>query len=186
MSEDLRANGWTAQVLRAAPMIAPARVYVWPRAIAGEEDALARGAVYVSVKAEGGSFLLQCVRGFADAAMPSGVWRCADQGEICVVAGGYAYVGKVAAPETCVQIELKPVVEVLEAGGLLVFVGFQRMVAWGRGGVAWETGRLSWEGIKVTASTDSEIRGLGWDLMKDEEREFVVDLRTGAHAGGGY
>ncbi len=185
MSGELRVKGWTAEVLQGAPMIAPARVYVWPRVIAGEEDALARGALYVSVKAEG-SFLLQCVRGFSDPAMPSGVWRCAAEDEICVVAGGYGYVGSVAAPETCVQIELKPVASVVEAGGLLVFVGFQKMVAWGRDGVAWETGRLSWEGVRVTGIGENEIRGLGWDLMKDEEREFVVDLRTGEHTGGGY
>ena len=179
-------RAWSAEVLKGAPMIAPARVYVWPRQIAGEEDALARGALYVMVRAGGGSFLLQCALGFSDPSMPSGVWECPAADEICVVAGGYGYVGKVGSPESCVQIALKPVAQVLEAGGLLVFVGFQRMVAWGSDGLAWETGRLSWEGVRVTAVAEGEIRGLGWDLMADVEREFVVDLRTGMHSGGGY
>ncbi len=186
MSAELRVTAWSAEMLAGAPMIAPARVYVWPRAIAGEEDALARGALYVSVKAESGSFLLQCLRGFTDAGMPSGVWRCPAEDEICVVAGGYGYVGKVGEPHSCVQIELKPVVEVLEVEGLLVFVGFQRIVAWGRDGIVWETGKLSWEGLKITATGNGEIRGLGWDLMADVEKEFRVDLRTGEHTGGGF
>ena len=167
-------------------MIAPAQVYVWPRAIAGEEDALARGALYVSVKAARGAFLLQCALGFTDPAMPRGVWRCAAEEEICVVAGGYAYVGNIGSPERCALLEMKPVVEVIEAAGLLVFVGFQKMMAWGRDGLAWETGKLSWEGVRVISVGEAEVRGMGWDLMADVEREFVVDLRTGGHSGGGY
>ena len=31
-----------------------------------------------------------------------------------------------------------------------------------------------------------ELRGFGWNLMTDKEVEFAVDLRTGAHTGGGY
>ena len=179
-------RAWSAEVLKGAPMIAPARVYVWPRQIAGEEDALARGALYVAVRAGGGSFLLQCALGFSDPSMPSGVWECPAADEICVVAGGYGYVGNVGSPESCVQIGLKPVVQVVEAGGLLVFVGFQRMVAWGRDGLAWETGRLSWEGVRVTAVSGDEVKGMGWDLRGDVEVEFSVDLRTGMHVGGGF
>ena len=168
-------------------MIAPARAYVWPMRIAGEEDALARGALHVLVRpAAGASFLLQCALGFSDPAMPSGVWACAAEADICVVAGGYAYVGSVDAPETCVLLGLKPVVQVVEAPGLLLFVGFQKMMAWGGEGLAWESGRLSWEGVRVTGVGEKEVRGFGWDLMADEEREFVVDLRTGKHAGGAF
>jgi hypothetical protein len=180
------AERWSAEILERAPLIAPARVYIWPRAIVGEEDALARGALYVQVKAGSGGFLLQCALGFTDRAMPRGVWRCPAEDEICVVAGGYAYVGKVGEPERCILLDLKPVVDVIETAGLLVFVGFQRMVAWGRDGLSWETGRLSWEGIRVISASDVELRGLGWDLMADVEREFVVDLRDGSHSGGGY
>ena len=186
MGEDF-VGGWTAELLKEAPMIAPARVYVWPMRIAGEEDALARGALHVLVRpAAGGRFLLQCALGFSDPAMPSGVWECPAEGDVCVVAGGYAYVGSVGAPERCVLLGLKPVVQVVEAPGLLLFVGFQKMMAWGAGGLAWETGRLSWEGVRVTGVSEGELRGVGWDLMADEEREFVVDLKTGLHAGGGY
>jgi hypothetical protein len=104
------------------------------------------------------------------------------------VAGGYAYVLDTAAPERSTHIPLKPVVEVvpLTAHGLLVFVGFHAMVAWGREGLAWETARLSWEGIRVTGAEGNELRGFGWNLMTDKEVEFAIDLRTGAHTGGGF
>jgi len=92
----------------------------------------------------------------------------------------------VGEPERCVQIGLKPVVRVIEAAGLLVFVGFQRIVGWGRDGLAWESGRLSWEGVRVTGVEGWEMRGFGWDLVRDLEVEFILDLRSGAHVGGGY
>jgi hypothetical protein len=60
------------------------------------------------------------------------------------------------------------------------------MVAWGREGLAWQTARLSWEGIRVTSVEGDVLRGFGWNLMTDEEVGFSVDLRTGAHAGGGF
>ncbi len=176
-------------MLKAAPMIAPVRQYVWPRQIAGEEDALARGALRVTVWPDGGgSFLVQCALGFTDPTMPSGVFECPKATEICAVAGGYAYVADVGAPEQCVQIGLKPVVRVIEAveAGLLVFVGFQTLVGWGVDGLAWESGRLSWEGVTVLGWDVVRLWGTGWDLMADAEREFTVDLRTGAHTGGGW
>jgi hypothetical protein len=196
------ARNWTAEVLKAPPLIAPARQYTWPRQIVGEEDALARGALRVMVRvreqagnvdaierpAIGGSYLLTCALGFIDPAMPSGVWSAPDPNEICVVAGGYAYLAPVTEPERCTHLELRPVVAVYPAveAGLLLFVGFQTIAAWSRGGMAWETGRLSWEGVRVTEVSGNMLRGLGWDLMSDQEMEFVVDLRTGQHRGGGW
>jgi hypothetical protein len=180
---------WTAEVLRQPPLIAPARHYTWPRQIAGEEDALARGALQVLVKpAAGGVYLLTCALGFVDPSMPSGVFACPDPEELCVVSGGYAYLAPVSAPERCTQIGLKPVVAVhpAEAAGLLLFVGFQTIVAWGRGAIAWESARLSWEGVRVTEVGAETVKGFGWELMTDREVEFVLDLTTGAHRGGGF
>jgi hypothetical protein len=157
--------------------------------IAGEEDALARGALQLMVKsADGGQYLVTAALGFRDPTMPTGVFACPDPGAICAVAGGYSYLAKADAPESCTLLEMKPVVAVWPAveAGLLLFVGFQSIVAWGPDGVAWETGRLSWEGVTVTAVTGFEARGLGWDLHGDVEVGFTVDLRTGRHTGGGY
>ena len=180
---------WTAEILTVAPLIAPARQYVWPMRIEGEEDALARGALRIMVRPKsGGQFLVTCALGFRDPSMPTGVFACPDAEEICAVAGGYAYLAKVCEPESCTLLRMKPVVGVFPAvaAGLLLFVGFQTILAWGPDGVAWETGRLSWEGVRVTSVSTSDVVGMGWDLRGDVEVEFRVDLRTGEHTGGGF
>jgi len=183
------AREWRAEVLPGPPLIAPARQFTYPRQVAGEEDALARGALLVEVHpARGGTFLATCALGFSDPAMPAGVFGCPNPREMCAVAGGYAYLVDTAAPERSTHIPLKPVAEVrvLTAQRLLVFVGFHAMVAWGVDGLAWQTGRLSWEGVRVTGVEGDELRGFGWDLMSDQEVGFSVDLKSGAHTGGGF
>ena len=170
-------------------MIAPARQVVWPQQIAGEEDALARGALVLMVRpAAGAHYLATCALGFRDPTMPTGIFGCPDEGWICAVAGGYAYMARADQPERCVQVGLKPVVEVHEAveARLLLFVGFHTMLGWGREGVVWQTGRLSWEGVRVTDVDANHVRGFGWDLRGDVEVEFIVDLHTGTHTGGGF
>ena len=182
-------HGWGVELLQAAPLIAPARQYTFPLRIAGEEDAMGRGALLLMVRpVSGGAFLATCALGFVDAAMPTGVYACPNPDEVCAVAGGYAYVIDTVRPERTVHIGLKPVAEVrvLKEDGLLLFVGFHSMVGWGASGLAWATKRLSWEGVKITEIADGVVRGLGWDLMKDKEVEFLVDLRTGGVEGGGF
>lgn len=183
------AREWQAEILERPPLIAPARQFVYPQRVAGEEEALARGALLLRVRpASGGEFLATCARGFADPRMPTGLFACPNAREMCAVAGGYAYMVDTQSPERCVQVGLRPVVEVrpLVQEGLLVFVGFQTIAAWGRDGAAWTTERLSWEGLRVTGVEGGELRGFGWDLKTDNEEEFAVDLRTGSHRGGAY
>jgi hypothetical protein len=187
-------HDWRAEVLGSAPLIAPVRQFTYPLQVAGEEDALARGALLVLVHpagagGAGGTFLATCALGFSDAAMPTGVYACPNPRELCAVAGGYAYVLDTAAPERSAQIPIKPVTEVLVLGeqGLLVFVGFHSLVAWGREGLAWQTARLSWEGLRLTGvQMDGTLHGFGWNMPADKEVEFAIDLCTGAHTGGGF
>ena len=175
-------------------MIAPTRQFTYPRQVAGEEDALARGALLILVHpAAGGTFLATCALGFTDPKLPTGIFTCPNPRELCAVAGGYAYVLDTALPERSTHIPLKPVAEVLVLAehGLLIFVGFHTIVAWGADGLAWQTARLSWEGIRVTgicadANGHTALHGFGWNMTTDKEVEFQVDLRTGAHTGGGY
>ena len=178
---------WTADILAHPPMIAPARQFTYPHPIAGEEDALARGALLLQVKPQtGGTFLATCALGFTSPSMPTGIFACPNPDELCAVAGGYAYLVNTLHPERCTQVPLKPVVEVhtLEANRLLLFVGFHSLVAWGTDGLAWQTGKLSWEGLRLAEITNTEVQGFGWDLMTDREIPFTVDLRTGHHTGG--
>ncbi|MGD0798741.1 MAG: hypothetical protein ABR910_13580 [Acidobacteriaceae bacterium] len=180
---------WQAEVLAKPPLIAPARQFTYPHQVAGEEDAMARGALLVMVRpASGGAFLATCARGFADASMPTGIYSCPNPRELCALAGGYAYVIDTTAPERSTHIPLKPVAEVLPLAGhnLLIFAGFHSLLAWGRDGLAWQSARLSWEGLRITGVEGDTLRGLGWNMPADKEVEFTLDLRTGAHSGGGY
>ena len=183
------AQNWTAEVLARPPMIAPARQFIYPQQIAGEEDALARGALQILVHpATGGAFLATCALGFTDPAMPTAVYACPNPQEICAVAGGYAYIANTTQPKACTHIALKPVVEVrvLEAQNLLLFVGFHAIAAWGPHGLAWQSTRLSWEGVRITSIEDTTLHGTGWNLMTDKEVPFALDLLTGHHQGGGF
>jgi hypothetical protein len=180
---------WRAQVLAEPPMIAPARQFTYPMQIAGEEDALARGALQVMVHpASGGTFLATCALGFMSPSLPTGVFACPNQEEMCAVAGGYAYVVDTARPERCSHLSLRPVVEVrvLPAQGLLVFAGFHSMMAWGPVGLAWETARLSWEGLRLGEAEGDTLHGFGWNMQTDKDVAFAVDLQTGSHTGGGF
>jgi hypothetical protein len=186
-SVDAFPRNWSAEVLTTPPLIAPARQFTSPQQIAGEEDALARGALLLMVRpSSGGSFLATCALGFTDAAMPTGIYACPNADELCAVAGGYAYVINTQRPAQTTHIPLKPVAEVraLETETLLLFIGFHSIVAWGTTGLAWETQRLSWEGLRLTEVVDGLLHGFGWNLMMDREVPFTVDLQTGAHQGG--
>ena len=180
---------WTAEVLRSAPLIAPARQFVYPQRVPGEEDALGRGALLLMVRpAAGGSFLATCALGFREAALPSGVWACPAVDEMLAVAGGYAYLVDTRRPATCELLEQRPVTAILPAPaeGLLLLMGFHDVLALGSDGVRWRTARLSWEGVSVSAVRDGWLYGEGWDMFADAEVPFEVDLRTGQHVGGGY
>jgi hypothetical protein len=183
------AQNWSAEILKAPPLIAPARQFVYPQQIADEEDALARGALQLMVHpASGGTFLATCALGFTNPTMPTGVFACPNPQEMCAVAGGYAYIVDTAQPEHCIHVAMKPVVEVrpLVMQGLLLFVGFHSMVAWGVRGIAWEAARLSWEGVRITSIEANTLHGTGWNLLTDREVAFEIDLLTGHHQGGGF
>lgn len=182
-------HDWTAEVLKSAPMIAPARQFTYPQQIAGEEDALARGALQLLIRpAAGGTFLATCALGFTNPAMPTGVYACPNPHELCAVAGGYAYIIDTAHPERSTHITLKPVTEIhaLPAQNLLLFAGFHSIVAWGDQGHAWESARLSWEGVRITGIEGNTLHGTGWNLITDREVPFTLDLLTGHHQGGGF
>jgi hypothetical protein len=173
---------WRAEILTTLPLIRPARQFIYPRSVPGEEDALARGALQLLVYPgkndtllhpcpvppltgtqtgtmnNASPFLATCALGFTDPSMPTGVWSCPNPAELCAVAGGYAYVIETTAPEQSTHIALRPVVEILPLPdhNLLLFVGFHNILAWGTEGLAWQTSRLSWEGLRLAGITAAE------------------------------
>lgn len=175
-------HDWKAAVLSQRPPILPARHYVYPRIV----EEVERGALEVLVKpATPGTpvgFLATFALGFADPAVPTGVWSCPDPDWLCAVAGGYAYMVDTADPGRWEQVEYRPVLAVtaLLPQRLLLFSGHQSLMAYGVNGKAWETGRLSWEGFRILEVHGASLTGVGWDLITDREYQFEVDLETGA------
>jgi hypothetical protein len=174
---------WKAEILSARPAILPARHFVYPR----DAEEVERGALEVLVRAEDSGdglslpFLATCALGFRDPAVPTGIWSAPNPGEICAVAGGYAYVIDATAPERFTMIAYRPVLEVRAVAeeGLLLFVGHRSILAWASEGQAWESERLSDEGVTIQAIEGGVIRGLGWQMLTDKETQFAVDLRSG-------
>ena len=182
-------HSWTAQVFKTAPLIAPARQFVYPLHVAGEEDAMNRGAMLVEVKpAAGGLFLATCALGFQEASLPSGVFACPRPDDLLAVAGGYAYLVDTLHPETCLHLPLRPVASILAApeDGLLLLAGFHNIVAIGVNGIAWQSERVSWEGVAMGEVVGGALHGTGWNMQSDKDVPFVLDLRTGKHSGGGF
>jgi len=180
---------WSAEILSAPPLIAPARQFTWPHRVAGEEDALARGALLLQVKpASGGSFLATCALGFRDPSALTGVWSCPRPDDLLAVAGGYAYLADTLAPDRPLHLPLRPVAQVLASpeSNLLLLSGFHTIAAIGPTGLLWETARLTWEGLTLTEIRDGQLHGLGWDMRTDRELPFAVDLATGKHTGGAF
>ena len=180
---------WRSQALIAPPLIAPARQFTYPLQIAGEEDALARGALQLLITpAHGGVFLATFALGFTNPAMPTAVFACPNPNELCAVAGGYAYIIDTTHPERCTHLPLKPVVEmrVVPMLNLILFAGFHQILAWRTDGLAWQSGRLSWEGVRLGEIAGDQLTGFGWNLQTDREVAFALNLHTGTHTGGGF
>jgi hypothetical protein len=180
---------WRAEVLTARPLILPPCHFVYPQAA----EEVERGALEVLVRPEAwpeaqpdGSdaqpFLATCALGFRDPAAPSGLWSTPKPQEICAVAGGYAYLIDTATPERFVMIPYRPVLEIrpLVQEALLLFVGHHSILAWGRDGQTWESEKLSDEGVTITGTHGGILRGTGWEMIRDREKPFALDLRSGS------
>ena len=141
-------------------MILPARQFVYPALV----EEVERGALEIMIRPSGaGPFLATCALGFAGDNVPSGIWACPDPAWICAVAGGYAYLIDTSDPARWEQLPYRPVtnVTVVAEHALLVFAGFQSLLAWGRSGRVWETGRLSWDGLRDYRYSRRNAAGAG-------------------------
>lgn len=179
---------WQASLLPGPPPIAPARRYVLPQAVPGEEDALARGALWLTIQPRtGGTFLLQCALGFAGGSVLGGVWSTPEPDVLLAAAGGYAYRVDTTQPETGSLIDLRPVVAALPSDEpeSLVLAGFHSVHVLQRGS-SWSSPRLSWEGVHLAGVSDGVLRGTGWHMRTDREVPFALDLRTRELTGGGF
>jgi len=180
---------WAARILSTPPLIAPARQYVYPQRIPGEEDAMNRGALLLDIKpAAATNFLATCALGFREPSLPTGIFACPHPDHLLAIAGGYAYLVDTQSPENCVHLPLRPVTQILAApsAGVILLAGFHHVLANDALAVRWQTARLSWEGITLTHTDAHNLHGTGWNLQTDREVPFTVDLLTGEHQGGGF
>ena len=191
-------HDWSAQILTAPPLIAPARSYIYPQQIAGEEDSLNRGALHTFVRpASGGAFLATFALGFTDRTMPTGLFSCPSPQLLCAVAGGYAYLVDTTDPDpsansrhkkSATLLQMKPVtaIHAVPQHNLLLFSGFHSVLAVGSSDIIWQSQRLSWEGVRLASIDADTLHGTGWNLLTDREVPFTLNLLTGDHKGGGF
>ncbi len=173
------AHAWSAEILLRRPVILPMRQFVYPK----HAEEIERGALEVMIRpVEAEPFLATFALGFADPAIPTGVWSCPDSDWLCAVAGGYGYLVNTRAPEQFEQIQYRPLlfVRALVSHRILIFAGYHSLLAWGAEGRVWQTPRLSSEGLEITRIEGNCLEGMGWDLITDRNVPFMVDLRTGA------
>jgi hypothetical protein len=127
-------------------------------------------------------FLATCALGFREPIVPTGVWSLPRPEDICAVSGGYAYIIDTAAPDRFTMILYRPVLKVIPVPNenLLLFVGHLAILAWGLSDEVWQTQKLSDEGVSITSIQNSQLHGLGWNMITDQETPFAIDLRTGS------
>ena len=182
-------QNWTARILTAPPLIAPARQFVYPLYVPGEEDAMGRGALLLDIKpSASANFLATCALGFRDPSLPTGIFACPNPNDLLAVAGGYAYLIDTLAPELCLHLPLRPTTQILPAPAahLILLAGFHNILAVDANGLRWQSKRLSWEGVSMIEVSDLRLHGTGWNLHTDREVPFSIDLATGDHEGGGF
>jgi len=182
-------HNWTAEVLSAPPLIAPARHFVYPQRIPGEEETLSRGALHLHVSTPThGDFLATCALGFDSSAVPTGLFSCPHPDDLCAIAGGYGYIIRTTQPLRSEFLSIRPVIAVLPIleNNVLIFVGFHTLLAYGRDGQLWQSARLTWEGVRIAEISNGQIHGFGWDMPSDTDIAFTVDLATGHHTGGAF
>ncbi len=185
---DFFPHTWQAKLLNGSPMIMPTHSFVFPQAVPGEEDALARGASWIEVKpANGGSFVAQCALGFASGTVASGLWSMPNQDDLLAVAGGYAYRIPANDPTATALLPMRPVVSVHAApeANALVLIGFHDALVLTEDGM-WQSPKLTWEGVTEVAVQGTTLTGKGWHMPSDKEHPFTLDLVTQTLTGGGF
>lgn len=172
-------HSWEAELLPARPPILPARHFVYPVQV----EEVERGALEVLIRPSGEPpFLATCALGFRDPVVPTGIWSMPDPNALCALSGGYAYIIDTTAPERFTLLSYRPVLQVhcaIEAG-LLLFVGNRAILAWNEHGEAWQSAKLSDEGVAISSIEGHRLRGMGWNMIKDKEITFSLDLKDGS------
>lgn len=160
-------------------------LFFYPPEIEREIENVAHVAVLVG-PAGGQEWTGVFACGFDSPKVASGLFSHPDPERICVAAAGYGYIVVAREPRLYERVIAQPIVSVHPAreARLLLFADFTNISAYGPEGIAWRTGRLTWDGLRITGVSATTVHGYGWDMPRDKEVEFTVDLKSGQHAGG--
>ena len=198
---------YTTEILSSAPLILPARVYVFPKRV----EEIERGALHAQVlrrsgvqpKLEGHELRIneavvkperaaerdgdtddQRERLRKEIARAEGML---ENERFVAVSGGYGYLVDVRGPERTVFLKEEPVVTALksDAPEQLLLGTHRTVTAIDESGVAWTTAPLSSEGLSELRISGGELCGIGWDAVSDSDRAFRVDLISELHAVDG-
>jgi hypothetical protein len=175
---------YEVEILKHRPMlIEEPRQIVYPKEVEeGDQGALIARIRPKQARSFVGIFAL----GFDSAKVIHAVLSTPHPHWMCAVSGGYGYLVKVTDPAQWLTVRSRPVVDVRAAGEArtLLFTDFQTVSGFTAGASEWQTGLLSWEGIRLEAIEGNELRGYGWDALRDAEVPFTIDIHTGTHSGG--
>lgn len=175
---DWFARSYSVEVLDGAPLIAPPRVYVFPKRVEDVE----RGALHVMVRpAADPSWLGVFALGYSSPHTSTGVFATPHPDRFLAVSGGYAYLANANMPEQTKFLKQQPIVWVGHCASppLLLLADQRSVTAVDASGVAWQTAPLSMEGLTDLKVADNCLHGKGWNAITDEETSWTVALETG-------
>jgi hypothetical protein len=113
----------------------------------------------------------------------SGCFSCPNEDLLAVVANGVGYIVCAEDPSRWDRVKALPIVDVVAArdAGVLLFLDFTGIIAYGRSGVMWMRDDVSSDGIRVTKVDARVIEGVAWKMGSDVS--FSLDLKTGETVG---
>ena len=117
----------------------------------------------------------------------SAVLEHPDGHKLIVIAGGQAYVIDPATRLAVATFGCDIQSALVDADrNQLIFCNGLWFEALGTAGTSWRSRRVSWDDVRYVHIEGAELRGEGWTPMGETWHEFVVDLESGAAAGGAY
>lgn len=116
----------------------------------------------------------------------NGFFRHPDPWKACVVSSGQGYVLDVRNPSDWSEIDLRPIMGVVEhaEAGVLILWDFTRFAAMGADGLRWKTPSISWDGIKDVRVSGDLIVSSVWDAATSKFCQVEVNANTGEFVGG--
>ncbi|TKG87909.1 hypothetical protein EYV94_27855 [Puteibacter caeruleilacunae] len=115
-----------------------------------------------------------------------GIYAMPAPDKICVVSKGAGYIVSSKNPTNWEEIRPIPILGVypVKSQDIIIFSSYTELVAYDKSGVKWRTERLAYDSFKVIEVTEAYLKGEYWDIQYETNKNFEVDLSTGAQVGG--